>query len=99
MDLQVVTLAKRLATARKCAFVGMLACVQVHMGLESISAVEYLTTAAVGAVKNLFLFLDPTSAKPLRFVLKRIGWRLLSCRAVSDHNLNFKIDQFHTKAL
>ena len=90
MDLQVVSFAKRLAAARKCALVGMLARVQVHMGLESISAVESFTTAAEGAVKNLFLFLDSTSAKLLRFLLKRISWRLLSCWAVSDHNLNFK---------
>ena len=90
MDLQVVPFTKRLSTARKCALVGVLACVQVHMGLESVSAVEFLATPAEGAVKNLFLFLDPPSATLLRLGLLRITWRLLSWRAVSDHNLNFK---------
>ena len=90
MNLQVVSFAKRLATAWKGALVGMLTRVQVHMGLESISAVESLTAAAKGAVKNLFLFPDASSAKLLRFLLKRISWHLLSCWAVSDHNLNFK---------
>ena len=99
MDLQVVSFAKRFSTARKCALVGVLACVQIHMGLESVSAVEFLAAAAEGAVKNLFLFLDPPSATLLRLVLLRITWRLvllritwrlLGWRAVSDHNLNFK---------
>ena len=90
MDLQVVSFAKRFSTARKCALVGVLACVQIHMSLESVSAVEFLAAAAEGAVKNLFLFLDPPSATLLRLVLLRITWRLLGWRAVSDHNLNFK---------
>ena len=88
MDLQVVSFAKRLAAARKCALVGMLARVQVHMGLESIPAVELLPAAAEGALKNFLLFADPATATLLRLVLVRISWRLLSWWAVSDHNLN-----------
>ena len=88
VDLQVVSFAKCLATAWECALVGMLARVQVHMGLESIPAVELLPAAAEGALKNFLLFADPATATLLRLELVRISWRLLSWWAVSDHNLN-----------